>query len=472
MPARWLLLLLLGGCGLGGLGLGGFASAQQRLVVNGVAVEGYAPGLVPGSAYAPATPLARALGATYSYSFEADTATFELGGTFVSVPVFDTVTAAATPARPLLVNGRPQGASEGGVRTENGVFVPVRPVAGALGGTTAYLAGENTVMVTFPRATLLGVTPPEPGGDARFVFHFSARVPVRETASGAGAAPGTEADTEADTVRFHFGRTDLPASQEESWRGAGFEASLRAAAGGVDFTLTRPPESRVTWFSTPRGAGFTLVLDVVPADRAPSSEADAPTARDAPLIVIDPGHGGEDRGLIFEVGPESGGAAESALTLAFAGRLRDALLERGYPSRLTREADTSPPLGRRAAAGTGADLFVSLHAARLPEGRFNLYFLDDGTLSGDGVSPSPTLDLAPDFTPDFPAGERYARAVSGALAGTLAPQALESAPLAVLGGAAGRGVMLELSPQDLASETLPARLADALVAALQNETAE
>ena len=358
-----------------------FGAAQQRLVVNGVTIEGYAPGLVPGNAYAPAALLARALGATYTYSFGADTATFELGGTFLSVPVFESVSAAAASTRPLLVNGRPQEATEGGVRTESGVFVPVRAVARALGGTVAYLASENTVMVTFPRATLLSVTPPGPGEDARFVFTFSARVPVLERAPQAPPDPATNASMNTNTVRFRFGRTDLAQEGAQGeWRGEGFGATLRAAAGGVDFELTHAPDTRVTSFAAPQGAGFALVVDLAPVGEA-GGEPNVGASGGVPVVVIDPGHGGEDRGLVFaEAGPDSGGASvesvgevgesESALTLVFAKRLGAALLARGYSSRLTREADTSPPLERRAAAGTGADLFVSLHAAPLPAGRF------------------------------------------------------------------------------------------------------
>ena len=484
--------LLVGGF-LVGLSLGGFAAAQQRLVVNGVTVEGYAPGLVPGNAYAPAATFARALGATYTYSFGADTATFELSGTFLSVPVFDTVSAAAGKTRPLLVNGLPQAATEGGVRTESGVFVPVRVVAGALGGTVAYLASENTVMVTFPRATLLSVTPPGPSGEARFVFTFSARVPVLERAaqaspgSLANVATNTLTNTPTNTVRFHFGRTDLAQEGAQGeWRGEGFEATLRAAAGGVDFELTHASNLRVTSFAAPQGAGFALVVDLVPAGEA-AGETSGGASEGVPVIVIDPGHGGEDRGLMFaagagsggalvgEVGVEGAGESESALTLAFAKRLGAALAARGYPSRLTREADTSPPLERRAAAGTGADLFLSLHAAPLPAGRFNLYFLGaEDAASGVGNLSSPLRGEAAANAPGNPdpaAGERYARAVSGALQGTLTPQSLEGAPLFVLGGAAGRGLLLELSPQDLASESLPAAFADAVVALLQREGA-
>ncbi|MDF1524249.1 MAG: hypothetical protein P1P87_15715 [Trueperaceae bacterium] len=68
---------------------------------------------------------------------------------------------------------------------------------------------------------------------------------------------------------------------------------------------------------------------------------------------------------------------------------------------------------------------------------------------------------------DVDAGWRLAGALRTALgAAGLTLDPVEGAPLAVLEGAAGRGVLLELSPIDLADPSLPRSLAAALVAAL------
>jgi N-acetylmuramoyl-L-alanine amidase len=84
------------------------------------------------------------------------------------------------------------------------------------------------------------------------------------------------------------------------------------------------------------------------------------------LVLIDPGHGGADRGVTG-----SSGLAEKNLTLALAGKVARAMgVEPGGPKvLLTREADFDEPLWARSAlAGLfGADLFVSLHcSASLP----------------------------------------------------------------------------------------------------------
>jgi N-acetylmuramoyl-L-alanine amidase len=85
------------------------------------------------------------------------------------------------------------------------------------------------------------------------------------------------------------------------------------------------------------------------------------------LIVIDPGHGGSDRGSMH------GGVAEADLALDMAKRLRDILIARGWQVKLTRDTDVdvyAPNDSARdelqarvdVANKAGARLFVSIHA--------------------------------------------------------------------------------------------------------------
>ncbi|MFV3127781.1 N-acetylmuramoyl-L-alanine amidase family protein [Niveispirillum sp. KHB5.9] len=79
-----------------------------------------------------------------------------------------------------------------------------------------------------------------------------------------------------------------------------------------------------------------------------------------PMIVIDPGHGGQDPGAIAV-----GGGYEKDLTLAMAKEVRRQLLATGrYRVALTRDKDMFIPLRDRPAIARakGADLFISLHA--------------------------------------------------------------------------------------------------------------
>lgn len=76
------------------------------------------------------------------------------------------------------------------------------------------------------------------------------------------------------------------------------------------------------------------------------------------LILIDPGHGGVDRGVSEGTGPD-----EKTITLAVARTLATAMSERGYAVRLTRNSDERQDLRSRLAAVTRVhpDLFISLH---------------------------------------------------------------------------------------------------------------
>ena len=107
--------------------------------------------------------------------------------------------------------------------------------------------------------------------------------------------------------------------------------------------------------------------------------------RPGPLVVVDAGHGGRDRGMS---GPIRGGAFrvyEADVTLQVARRVRDALRERGVAVVMTRDRDTLIALADRGriANKAKANLFLSIHvnAANLrwrdPGGArgFETYFL-------------------------------------------------------------------------------------------------
>ncbi len=83
------------------------------------------------------------------------------------------------------------------------------------------------------------------------------------------------------------------------------------------------------------------------------------TANPIDLIVIDPGHGGEDTGA---KGP--GGVLEKEVVLEISKKVAEALRDKGFKVVLTREEDIFIPLGERTAFANrkGADLFISIHA--------------------------------------------------------------------------------------------------------------
>jgi N-acetylmuramoyl-L-alanine amidase len=98
---------------------------------------------------------------------------------------------------------------------------------------------------------------------------------------------------------------------------------------------------------------------------AVAAAAPAPRGEGALTVVLDPGHGGIDPGA------ESGELAEAALMLAFARQLEAELIRAGFRVALTRTEDVFVPLDARMtrARAAKADVFLSLHADALAEGR-------------------------------------------------------------------------------------------------------
>ena len=435
----------------------GAARAQPPLVVNGVAVPGNTTALVSGTSYAPAASLAQALGAQYFTDAQRTVATLKLGGRLLQADVV--AISDATAAGGLRLDGAPVAGSSA-VLDGSEVFLPVKPVVEAFGGTVAYLQEQGSVVAVLPRARLSGLAVESGGGGESVVLRLSS--PVRYS---------VYYNEPVNVLELHVERTDLPRAVTPVSGDRVVSAAASAAAGSVDVRVQLQPDVTYRVYDVPAGRGFQVVVGLT---RGGAATATAPSAR----VVLDPGHGGEDAGLSF-----AGFGSEAALTLAFVERLRGALTSRGLDVSLTRDSDRDVPLETRSQDGVGADLFVSVHAAALPAGQFHAYFLADA----DSVA---SLDMAIrqnaesaaqraetdslrrrillDLVPDLEAGRGFADAISAELfqAGGYRSSDTAGAPLYVLGGAAGRGVMLEFSPQDLASSALPDAVAAALVRAL------
>ena len=141
---------------------------------------------------------------------------------------------------------------------------------------------------------------------------------------------------------------------------------LDASAGPVkDFTLRGPDR---------------IVIDI---SKSGSSAPSVPRAEQAVLVVLDPGHGGKDSGLLTGQGVEK--AANLELAQAVKKILRKA--DR-FKVMLTREKDQALTLDERAgmANAAGAVVFVSIHAGPGSEAR--VYIQDLVDESGASASPS------------------------------------------------------------------------------------
>lgn len=149
-------------------------------------------------------------------------------------------------------------------------------------------------------------------------------------------------------------------------------AEMKRAGQGAVVTLRLVPTDGAT-FSARAGAPQNALFD----DAAPLPDA-APAPRDEVLtVVLDPGHGGIDPGA------EREGAREKDIVLTFARELKDLLLREDWVEvYMTRENDQFVPLETRVALAHsyGADLFISIHADALAEGRAHgatVYTLSD-----------------------------------------------------------------------------------------------
>ena len=106
------------------------------------------------------------------------------------------------------------------------------------------------------------------------------------------------------------------------------------------------------------------------------------------LIVIDPGHGGEDPGAVGKYGTK-----EKDINLKISLLVKQKLIEEGFNVLLTREEDVFIPLVKRTdfANKNNADIFISIHcnASEKPSGTdygFEVYFLSEKATDPDAVA--------------------------------------------------------------------------------------
>ena len=437
------------------------APAQEALIVNGLSIADVRSDLVPGVSYAAAEPFAEAFGAQFRFETGRQLASFELGGRIASIEVFDSAGDAAAAAEALKLDGRPEG-GPGGVIQDGTVYVPVRQIARVFYGTVSHVP-ERGVIVVFDRGSLEAVQKPAPEGDSyeRLVLEISRPVPV-----------SVHEDAGERLVRFRLDRTDTRAAEE--YEGTYFSTlEIVPERGRVEVQLQLEPDSRFEWWQVPSGRGFHLVIDVFP-----QPDGDALLHAPRPLVVLDPARGGTDQGINF---PAVG--SESTLTLEFSQRVAGELLDLGYRVELTREDDSSVSQAVRAHAGTGADLFISIHGAAVSTGSATVYYLGEAEssqllsavirrnareLAAELDTDSVRRQILLGLVPDLEAGEDYAQALSRELSRNLGMNTrTAAAPLTVLTGAAGRGLLIELGPGDLRSQDVAQGFAAAVARILE-----
>lgn len=171
-------------------------------------------------------------------------------------------------------------------------------------------------------------------------------------------------------VRLEADALDLRASQPEARE---IVAGIRTSDAAQNIIIDLGPQAAGFQTSVePRDRGDRVLIDIAARGAAaqplpvPETTIEPPPLPDFSAqgglrtIVIDPGHGGQDRGS-----RGAGGTEEKAIALRIAYRLKGAL-ESGLGVRvlLTRDGDRDVRIDERTALANNnkADLFISLHA--------------------------------------------------------------------------------------------------------------
>jgi N-acetylmuramoyl-L-alanine amidase len=223
------------------------------------------------------------------------------------------------------------------------------------------------------------------------------------------AAPAFEVFALADPARIVI---DLPrvAWRLSAPRPAGLATRLRFGLGAQDASRLvidlSGPARVVGARMAPVSGGGTLVVALAPTDAAqfaaragwpegkgPSGAASGPSLRRAPMIAIDPGHGGIDPGAAH------GAMLEKDVTLAFSRALARALRAAGFEAMLTREDDAFVPLGERVARARAAraDALLSIHADTLSRedvSGLSVYTYSDAAFGADADADAEAAALA------------------------------------------------------------------------------
>lgn len=219
-------------------------------------------------------------------------------------------------------------------------LVPVRALAEAFGAEVEWRAGDRQVAVTRGGTQLLLTL----GSGTALVNGTETPLP-----DGVGAQLVSVDGTERTLVPLRFLAETLGAGVE--WDGKAWAADLVTV---TEESPTLPPE----WSRPP--------AEPTPPPEPPTQPAEPPVQppeEDTPAlagyaVVLDAGHGGSASGAVY------GGIMEKDLTLPITLEVAHILEERGCQVFLTRRTDSDVGLYERCdmANGTGADIFVSIHA--------------------------------------------------------------------------------------------------------------
>jgi len=405
--------------------LAGSAGAQLNLLVNGLAVAGATTSLVSNVTYVPAEALAAAIGAELRSDRVNGRVVLSLGSAIVQGVVVDGAAAAEATTNAWLRDGEPRPGTAA-LSHQGVLYLPLKAVGEAFGGRVSFLGDTQSVVLVLPRPTLT-IQAEGTGEEERLRFTLTSPTAI-----------SSSFDRERGVLEVRFDRSDLPNRSPPALAGDGFRAiELLPARGSTAVRVTLPPGRVPRIANLPDGGGMQWLL-------AFAELAELSIDRQGRWVLDG------DHALVRDAAGDA--------TLTFIERLAEALSTSQLEIELSRPGIAPVSLADRSAQAIGADAFVSIYYADLPPGQLRLYYLGD--VDGvEGLERAVRINAASDLPreasdslrrslllrliTDLDRGERWALALAEGLARSgWVVDGPRAAPLAVLVGAAGRGLLL------------------------------
>ncbi|MEZ4629684.1 MAG: hypothetical protein R2880_03035 [Deinococcales bacterium] len=233
---------------------------ELKVVINGNNLNGVDDTLIVNVPYAPINSFEEVLGLKYSYNTQQRLLQVIFAGHLVNIRSYDTPSAAAADNKAFSMAGASL-EGNGAILKENRIYVPIRPLIIAFGGSIEYFAELRSLIAVFKRAEIRLVRTPNAGqGYARFVVYVSeALEPRREDIASIGV------------VSYRFAQSiaveqTINASNESQ----GFNSALiRSLAGDAEFRLNLNSGFVADSYINAAGAeygnrGLLLIVDILP----------------------------------------------------------------------------------------------------------------------------------------------------------------------------------------------------------------
>ena len=273
----------------------------------------------------------------------------------------------------------------------------------------------------------------------------------------------TYGETEAGPEVTITGTEPLLATFGDGGRSIMITAAPKAAAAAAQPAATQPVASAPPPAPAPPASESASAPAISPPTQSTTAApVNAPVIHSRLLIVLDPAHGGDERGAAL-----TGQLAEKDVTLAIARRLHTELENRGIPSFMLRDGDSTISLDQRATVANSlrGALYLAIHAGTLGKG-VRIYTSMLAPAQAQGLLPWETAQAS-----FVGSSHRIATAMLDDMGKRALdfPIVLLPAPVRPLNNIAGAGIAVEIAPQRRDPDTLSdASYQQAIAAALAN----